>query len=136
MSIYAVIDTNVLLSALLSKKSDTATVKLVKALMDGKFVPLWHESIIEEYDEVFHRPKFHLQESSIQKVLTAVQFYGKYTKPITTADIPSDADDVIFWQIVMAEHYNDAFLVTGNIKHFPQCEFVVTPATMVTIHRW
>ena len=136
MSIYAVVDTNVLLSALLSKKSDTATVKIVKALMDGKFIPLWHESIIEEYDEVFHRQKFHLRESSIQKVLTAVKFYGKYTKPIDTSDVPSDDDDVIFWQIAVAERHNDAFLVTGNIKHFPQREFVVTPATMVTTHKW
>ena len=136
MSIYAVIDTNVLLSALLSKKSDTATIKIAKALMGGKFVPIWHEIIIEEYDEVFHRPKFHLQEASIQKVLTAVKFYGKYTLPINTVEQPSDADDTIFWQITMAERGNNAFLVTGNIKHFPQYEFVVTPATMVELNRW
>ena len=36
MIICAVIDTNVVVAALLSKKSDTATVKVIKAVMDGK----------------------------------------------------------------------------------------------------
>ena len=34
--IHAVIDTNVLVSALLTSKSDTATVQVLEALMNGK----------------------------------------------------------------------------------------------------
>ena len=69
MSLYAVVDTNVLISALLAKKSDTATVKILDAMINGRFTPLWHDNIIDEYSEVFHRDKFQLQEISIQKVL-------------------------------------------------------------------
>ena len=43
MIFYAAIDTNVILSALLSKKSDTAIVKVIKSVMDGKIIPLLHE---------------------------------------------------------------------------------------------
>ena len=50
--IYAVLDTNVLVSALLSGKPDTATVQVLEALLDKKFVPLLSEKILDEY---FHR---------------------------------------------------------------------------------
>ena len=140
MSVFAVVDTNVLLSALLSKKDDTATVKILRAMMKGKFTPLWHDEIISEYAEVFHREKFHLQEASIQKVILTIKTYGKYVFPATTsvaeALIPIDLDDVIFWQVVMAERKNDAFLITGNIKHFPKCGFVLTPAQMIEMFDW
>ena len=75
MSLYAVVDTNVLISALLAKKSDAATVKVLEA-------------------------------------------------------------DIIFWQVVMAERQNGAFLITGNIKHFPKRNFVVTPAQMAEMFDW
>ena len=62
MVYYAVIDTNVFISALLSKRADTATVRVLDAMFDGKIVPLYHEDILAEYDEVRHRSKFHFGE--------------------------------------------------------------------------
>ena len=55
MTYYAVIDTNVFISALLSKNSDAATVKVLRAILDGRIVPLNHDEILIEYDEVLHR---------------------------------------------------------------------------------
>lgn len=43
--IYAVIDTNVLVSALLTSNIDAATVKVVEALMKGLIVPLFDKDI-------------------------------------------------------------------------------------------
>ncbi len=54
MIYYAVIDTNVFISALLSKNSDAATVKVLRAILDGRIVPLYHDEILIEYDEVLH----------------------------------------------------------------------------------
>ena len=51
MVYYAVIDTNVFISALLSKRADAATVRVLDAVFDGKIVPLYHEDILAEYDE-------------------------------------------------------------------------------------
>lgn len=45
MIYYAVIDTNVFISALLSKKVDAATVQVLDAVLDGKIIPLYHEDI-------------------------------------------------------------------------------------------
>ena len=66
MICYAVIDTNVFISALLSKNSDAATVKVLQAIFDGRIVPLYHDEILAEYREVLHREKFHFKEKSIQ----------------------------------------------------------------------
>ena len=52
MTFYAVINTNVLVSTILSKKSDSATVKIIKTIVDGKIVPLVHEEILNEYSDV------------------------------------------------------------------------------------
>ena len=49
---YAVIDTNVFISALLSKRADTATLQVLEAMFDGKIVPLYYDEILAEYDEV------------------------------------------------------------------------------------
>ena len=62
MVYYAVIDTNVFISALLSKRADAATVRVLDAMFDGKIVPLYHGDILAEYDEVLHRSKFHFKE--------------------------------------------------------------------------
>jgi len=57
MVYYAVINTNVFISALLSKRADAATVRVLEAMFDGKIVPLYHNDILAEYGEVLHRSK-------------------------------------------------------------------------------
>lgn len=56
--IYAVIDTNVLVSALITRNSQSATVKVVRRLLEGGFIPLYNNDIIDEYEDVLHRHKF------------------------------------------------------------------------------
>ena len=41
MKFYAVYDTNVLISSLLSKHADSATVKVVDAISSGQVIPLF-----------------------------------------------------------------------------------------------
>lgn len=42
-----------------------------------------------------------------------------------------DKDDIVFYEVTMS--VESAYLVTGNIKHFPKKSFVVTPSRMVEI---
>ncbi len=58
MKCYAVIDTNVLVSALLAKREDSATVEIVRRLFDGTVVPVFSRETMREYHEVLRRPKF------------------------------------------------------------------------------
>ena len=63
MKYYAVVDTNVLISALLSKNEDSATVKVMGAVFDGRIIPLYHRDILAEYAEVLHRKNSILMRS-------------------------------------------------------------------------
>ena len=53
--IYAVIDTNVLVSALITKNPEAATAKVVRLLLEQEFIPLYDAGIIAEYEDVLHR---------------------------------------------------------------------------------
>jgi len=133
MEYYAVIDTNVLLSALLSKNEDSATVRVLDAVFEGKIIPLYHQDILAEYDEVLHREKFHLQENRIQIILNAIRQYGIQVFPQPTGAVLIDMDDLVFYEVAMEKRDEDAYLVTGNQKHYPFRDFIVTPAEMMKI---
>lgn len=101
--------------------------------MTEKIIPLYHEEILAEYDEVLHRSKFRFNEESIQLVLKAVKQYGIEVFPQPTGEVLVDTDDLIFYEVAMEKREDDAYLVTGNQKHYPIRNFIVTPAEMLEI---
>ncbi len=133
MKCCAVVDTNVIVSALLSKKDDTATVQVFRAMLEGRFTPLYHEDILDEYEEVLHRPKFHLSKDVIQTVISAVKRYGIEVFPQPTGEILIDMDDLVFYEVAMEKRDDGAYLVTGSQKHYPVRDFIVTPVEMMEI---
>ena len=42
-------------------------------------------------------------------------------------------DDLVFYEVVMEKREDDAYLVTGNLRHFPPRNFIVTPAEMMAL---
>ena len=53
--------------------------------------------------------------------------------PELEVELP-DPKDRVFYEVVMEErNTEDAYLVTGNLKHFPEEPFVVTPRQMIDI---
>ncbi len=42
-------------------------------------------------------------------------------------------DDLIFYEVAMETRDDDSYLVTGNQKHYPIKDFIVTPAEMIEI---
>jgi len=133
MKCYAVIDTNVFLSALISKRNDSATVQVLNAVLKGMIIPLYHQDIIAEYSEVLHRKKFIIPEKTVQDLLATVIKYGIEIFPQPTGEVFIDMDDLIFYEVAMEKRDDDAYLVTGNQKHYPIRDFIVTPAEMMEI---
>ena len=131
MKIYAVIDTNVIVSALLSRHHDSATVKILDYLYDRVIVPVYNNEIIEEYVAVLKRPKFNFSEETICAVIEAIRKGGIDSERITSHEQLSDPKDIVFYEVALANE--SSFLVTDNIKHFPKKPFVVTPAEMLKI---
>ena len=96
-----VIDTNVLISALLSKHSDAATVQVLNAVFDGIIIPVFNDEILAEYDNVLHRPKFKFPDANIQLLLDTMKKYGIYAKQLITNEILPDPKDLVFYEVVM-----------------------------------
>ena len=55
MKCYAVIDTNVIVSALLAKSETSATVLVVQQFLEGSVIPIYNDYILGEYSAVLHR---------------------------------------------------------------------------------
>ena len=134
MKLYAAVDTNVLISALLSKKDDTATVLIVRAMLQGEFIPLYSDEILEEYDDVLHRTKkYRFSEQSIQTLLKGIIQKGIEVVPTPTGELLPDDDDIIFYDVVMEKREDDAYLITGNLRHYPKRCYIVTAAEFMEI---
>ncbi len=133
MKCYAVFDTNVLISSLLTKRTDSATARVVDAIPSGDIIPLYNQEILSEYNEVLHRKKFSFSKERIQKILLMIRQFGLAVNPSPTGEILVDMDDLVFYEIVMEKKDDNAYLITGNIRHFPERDFIVTPSEMIEI---
>ena len=131
--VYAVIDTNVFVAALLTKNDDSATVKIYEAIADGRITPLYHKNILNEYAEVLSRPKFRVSREKTDAVLELIVKYGVEVFPKPTGEILIDMEDLIFYEVAMEKREDDSYLVTGNQKHYPIRDFIVTPTEMMEI---
>ena len=132
MSFYAVIDTNVLVSAFL--KSTSVPRIVLDYVFAGDIIPLFNEEILTEYKEVLNRPKFYFPKEAVEIVVNKIKEIGIHFDSISVNENLPDPKDIVFYAVTMnARNENDAYLVTGNIKHFPEKPFVVTPRQMLDI---
>ena len=135
MRCYAVVDTSVIVSALIAKNPDSPPRQVFRAMLSGDIIPLYHSDILDEYEEVLGRKKFHLKKETIQTVLEAIRQFGVEVMPRPTGESLIDMDDLVFYEVAMEKCDDDAYLVTGNQKHYPVRDFIVTPAEMLEILR-
>lgn len=119
MKYYAVIDINVLVSAML--KWDSVPGNIMEIAFSGPVIPVLNEEIFNEYREVLMRPKFRLTEEIVNDVLEAITEKGIFVDAQSLDNELPDPKDRVFYEVVMEERKDeDAYLVTGNIKHFPE----------------
>lgn len=132
MKYYAVIDTNVLVSAMLKWQSVPGTV--MSLVFDGPVIPVFNEEILNEYKTVLSRPKFHLDEKDVNIILAGITKKGiLLNSDKIDIELP-DTKDVVFYEVVLEKKKSDdAYLITGNIKHFPAEPFIVTPREFIDI---
>ena len=130
--IFAVIDTNVIVSALISTKPDSYPLTVLSHVYLGPIVPVYNDEILAEYRDVLYRDKFHLKSEDIELAINIITKTGLNLARTAVRDenFP-DPKDIMFYEVKMSK--DDAYLVTGNIKHFPNKPFVVTPREMVEI---
>ena len=129
--IYAVIDTNVLVSALITKNPEAATTKVVRLLLDNGFVPMYDADIIAEYEDVLHRSKFPILPEVADALISYIVEHGVESSRVNFDEPMPDEDDRVFYEVTLSKE--DSFLVTGNLKHYPTSPRVITPAEFINI---
>ena len=132
MTYYAVIDTNVIISSFL--KEGSIPDQVVSLALNGPIIPLVNDEIISEYTEVLTRNKFGLSESEVKDFLDEFIKRALFLDKTKTNEDFDDPDDIVFYEIVLtARSASNAYLITGNKKHYPIKSFVVTPREMIEI---
>ena len=131
-NVFAVIDTNVIVSALISSNPESYPLSVLAHVYSGTIIPLFNDEIIGEYREVLSRKKFHLDPTDIDEALNVLENYGlNLERTEVKGEAFPDPKDIVFYEVKMSKE--DAYLVTGNIKHFPKKPYVVTPREMIEI---
>jgi len=130
-----VIDTNVLVSALL--KPDSIPELIISLVLENHLILIITEPIVAEYEEVLGRDKFRsLDRDKVKDFLSRLKAQARWVKPQTLLEIIQiDREDNKFLEC--AQEANADFLVTGNTKHFPFKMFqktrIVGPAEFLSI---
>lgn len=122
-----VLDTNVLVSALLKPNSvpgrilDLVVARQVAVAMDHR--------IFVEYRDVLYRPEFELPRKEVADLLDFLWYSSERVQASELATQLPDPEDRMFIEVAVRS-FADA-LVTGNIKHFPTSQrhgvHVLTP---------
>ena len=129
---FVVIDTNIIVSALLSSKNDSATVQVMEKVFRQEIKPVYSKEIFAEYTNVLNRPKFHFSRELVEYMLSAIKQFGILKEPKETVMVVlPDMKDVPFYRLVLEGE--DACLITGNIKHFPQESRIMTARQLIDI---
>ncbi len=131
--LYAVIDTNVIVSSLITKNVSSPTVQVLAEVFSGRIVPLYSSEILTEYRAVLVRKRFGLSPDQITETLDAFIENGVFIDPNAVSVKLPDPKDLPFYEVVMDTRDEGSFLVTGNLKHFPHEPFIVTPRELLEI---
>lgn len=128
-----VLDTNVLVSALLSPFH--APGRVLDLLLAGKIRLVYDDRILAEYRAVLLRPKFGFDRRSVEELLDECSAGGlAVAAPPLNLQLP-DQTDAVFIEVAAAAQ---APLVTGNGRHFPpdRCAGIIVLSPAAFMAQW
>jgi putative PIN family toxin of toxin-antitoxin system len=126
-----VLDTNVLVSALISSKGSPA--EILGMLLGPKEQGDWgapllictDSRIMAEYENVLLREKFHFDPHDVSVLLGAILRMGVAITASPVEKWFADENDRKFYEVAREAA---AYLITGNKRHFPDEPTVVSPS--------
>ena len=123
----AVIDTNVVVSAALSDKGKPA--KIISLVLDKAISIFYSHEIMREYTKVLERPHFNIRLEKKEYLTDGIATVGSlYAPKVSNIPLP-DESDRIFYDLAKEV---GAIIITGNKKHYPDEEFIMTPSEFLT----
>ena len=109
-----VLDTNVIVSALLSPHGKPAYI--FNRFINGELTLCADERILSEYYAVLSRPQFKFNPQLIDRIISFIRTHALIVTPITLSAQFDDESDKKFYEVAKT---CNATLITGNLKHFP-----------------
>jgi len=114
----AVIDTNVVVSGILTRLSVSPTARILDGMLAGKFRFLLSIELLAEYREVLRRPRtvrrHGLSEVEVDTILTEIAANGIALELEPPKKSRRERGDAHLWELLAANQ--SAFLVTGDQK--------------------
>lgn len=124
---FVVIDTNVLVSAMLSNSK--APFSVLELVEKGNLIPIFDKRMLNEHYEVFHYDKFkdprHLiTDEMLRNTIYTLVKNGIFINDVDTIkqelyDIMPDKDDIPFFEVKESSQEFESMLVTGNTDDYP-----------------
>ena len=128
-----VVDTNVLVSGLLSAHG--APARVLDLLSRGDLTAAYDDRIAAEYGQVLARPRFGFHPEAVAHLLDYLLAEGLPLVPRPLPAVLPDPGDQPFWEVAVEAA---APLITGNLKHFPAevCAGIEVLAPATFIKQW
>lgn len=112
--ISAVIDTNVIVSAMLHRTGTPGMI--VELALRGVIQPVFNRAILIEYGQVLRRPRFDFVEAEVRLMVETIEGIGLETQEGVWPEAVPDEEDGKF---LVAAAAGDAVLITGNLRDHP-----------------
>ena len=125
----AVLDTNVLVSALWTPAGNASTI--INLILADKLIPCFDQQILHEYRTVLSRPRLAFPGNQVDELLLEISSRGLSVVVLPSIIPMSDESDRKFYDI--AQNCK-AYLITGNIKHYPKNPLVISPARFLDVY--
>ncbi|MBU4292781.1 MAG: putative toxin-antitoxin system toxin component, PIN family [Actinobacteria bacterium] len=111
-----VIDTNIIISALIKPFSDSS--KILNLILSGKIKLAYDSRILYEYEEILRRKKFNFDPQNTEAIITQIKEEGIHIDSLPLNVAFPDKDDAPFLEVAVSARVD--VIVTGNKKHFPK----------------
>lgn len=125
-SVYAVLDTNAVVSGFL--KSGSIPARVLALVPAGILMPVYSEAIVAEYAEVFARPRLVIDPGAAAAFLASLRDEGMSVTQLRDEIVRlPDPDDYPF---IAAARAAACPVITGNLRHYPRSTGVeaISPA--------
>ena len=119
----AVIDTNVIVSALLTPSGPSA--RILALVLSGTITIVYDNKILPEYIDVLNREKLKINKEWINLVIDFISKEGEFIMASPQAAKFDDEDDRVFYELYKTGGID--YLIIGTARHFPREKGIVSP---------
>ena len=129
MMLNVVLDTNIIISAAISKNGNPA--KVMNMALEKSVQAYYSTEIMNEYKEVLSRPEFNFDSEKQKSFILGMKTAGIQIEPVASDVSMTDEDDRIFYDVA---YTTGAILISGNTRHYPPDSFVMTPTDFLIMY--